>query len=270
MKYTYLALIGHTLGQAEIPSGVGTGDIGFLDSKDPSARKPAQQQSDQSPPGPYGKHTGNIGSQSNIGKGPPISRISDMPYGPLWSKQHAWETAGSPEEYPPGYVPPKSNIKNDYQDMAGEYTGTLTQRRRKHQLKKKHHHHKSHHRNELLQTGAQGFPVYVNPESVLYPNTIEKFNFAEEYRVGLDDVQLLQTDQKGYPVYVNPESVLYPNLVEKYDFGQDIRLGPHDVSFIGTDSKADSSEKSRDSKKQKRRQLLRDSIQDDNLLQTGE
>lgn len=52
-----------------------------------------------------------------------------MPYGPLWAKKHAWETA---EEYRPGYEPPKNNIKNNYQDAAGIYTGTLAQKQRKH------------------------------------------------------------------------------------------------------------------------------------------
>jgi len=97
------------------------------------------------------------------------------------------------------------------------------------------HHQKRYSNDEFVQTGSEGFPVYVNPESVLYPNVVEKYNFGESYRIGLDDVSLLQTKEQGFPVHVSPESILYPNLVEKYDFGQNIRLGPHDVSFVGAD-----------------------------------
>ena len=111
MKYTYLALISHVVGQAEIPSGVGTGDIGFLDTKDPSKRKPIAQQSDQTVPGPYGQYAGNIGSESKLGAKKEVTDLADMPYGPLWKKKHAWETT---EEARPGYQPPKNNIKNAY------------------------------------------------------------------------------------------------------------------------------------------------------------
>jgi hypothetical protein len=107
-------------------------------------------------------------------------------------------------------------MKNDYQDTAGIYTGTLAQKKRKHAQKKHHHHHKNHKGDEFIQTSSEGFPVYVNPESVLYPNVVEKFPFGETYKVGLDDIDLVQTKEQGFPVYVNPESVLYPNVLEKF------------------------------------------------------
>ena len=74
--------------------------------------------------------------------------------------------------------------------------------------------------------------MYVNPESVLYPNVVEKYNFGEEYKVGLDDISLAQTEEQGFPVFVNPESVLYPNAVEKYNFGEEYKVGLHDISLL--------------------------------------
>jgi len=54
--------------------------------------------------------------------------------------------------------------------------------------------------------------VYVNPESVLYPNTEAATSLAfVDMPVGLDELNLVQTKTEGVPVYVNPESVLYPN-----------------------------------------------------------
>jgi hypothetical protein len=44
----------------------------------------------------------------------------------------------------------------------------------------------------LLQTGSEGFPVYVNPESVLYPNTQAATNFGfVDMPVGLDELNLV-------------------------------------------------------------------------------
>jgi len=65
---------------------------------------------------------------------------------------------------------------------------------------------------QAVKLGSQGFPVYVNPESVLYPNTEAATSLAfSGFQVGLDELNLVQTKTEGFPVYVNPESVLYPN-----------------------------------------------------------
>jgi hypothetical protein len=64
----------------------------------------------------------------------------------------------------------------------------------------------------LAQTGEQGFPVHVNPESVLYPNTVEKYNFGMQFNVGIDDVSLLQQKEKSNWV----DEALYNNQPAPY------------------------------------------------------
>ena len=55
----------------------------------------------------------------------------------------------------------------------------------------------------LAQTGSKGFPVYVNPESTLYPNTQAQTNFGfVDIPVGLDEVNFVGTkaDTKFMPI----------------------------------------------------------------------
>ena len=50
---------------------------------------------------------------------------------------------------------------------------------------------------QLLQTEQKGYPVYVNPESVLYPNLVEKYDFGQDIRLGPHDVSFIATEQRA-------------------------------------------------------------------------
>merc|ERR1712086_536858 len=53
----------------------------------------------------------------------------------------------------------------------------------------------------LAQTGSKGFPVYVNPESTLYPNTQAQTNFGfVDVPVGLDEVNFVGTKSEFMPI----------------------------------------------------------------------
>ena len=83
-----------------------------------------------------------------------------------------------------------------------------------------------------------GTPIFVNPESVLYPNTQAATNFGfTDIPVGLDEVSFMQQKQqlstRGVPVYVNPESTIYSNTQAATNFGfTDIPVGLDEVSFL--------------------------------------
>ena len=91
----------------------------------------------------------------------------------------------------------------------------------------------------IANTGAvslSGFPVYVNPESTLYPNTQAQTNFGfVDIPIGLDEVNFMQTKEQGVPVLVNPESTLYANTQAQTNFGfVDIPVGLDEVDFLMT------------------------------------
>jgi hypothetical protein len=51
----------------------------------------------------------------------------------------------------------------------------------------------------LVQTKSEGTPIYVNPESVLYPNTQAATNFGfTDIPVGLDEVSFLMTQHREF------------------------------------------------------------------------
>jgi hypothetical protein len=52
---------------------------------------------------------------------------------------------------------------------------------------------------QLVQTKSEGTPIYVNPESVLYPNTQAATNFGfTDIPVGLDEVSFLMTQHREF------------------------------------------------------------------------
>jgi|TARA_B110000285_G_C14927767_1_gene515881 hypothetical protein len=91
----------------------------------------------------------------------------------------------------------------------------------------------------ISESGAvqlNGFPVHVNPESVLYANTQAATDFGfVDIPIGLDEVNFAQTEEQGFPIHVNPESVLYTNDQAATNFGFiDIPVGLDEVSFLQT------------------------------------